>query len=474
MLNEETRRTILHLKSKGHGIRAIARTLGISRNAVRRVLEKGTSEVQRLEREEKPDEHTELIRGLYVQCKGNLIRVWEELEAEGTPIAYSTLTAFCRRHGIGVKEKRPSGRYEFAVAEEMQHDTSPHDVVIGGRKRRVQCASVVLCFSHMLYAQVYPTFDRFWCKVFLTEAIEYFGGAAGRCMVDNTSVVIASGTGANAIVAPEMEAFSKRFGFKFVAHEKGDTNRSARVERPFHYIENNFYAGREFTDREDLNHKMRDWCDASNHKYKRHLHAKPVELFQTEKVYLKPLPIHIPEVYEICKRIVDIEGYINLHTNRYSAPSELLGRRLEVWESKDKIRIFNGPRLVAEHKRIEKGARGRSTLPEHQGRGLKRIKRQGQLFPLPEEKVLKAHGPELASLVDEIKKRHKKQPGRAIKKLYRLFIDYPTDVLRSSISTALKYGLIDPERIERIVLRKIGKEFFRLPIEDDDTGDENG
>jgi hypothetical protein len=32
------------------------------------------------------------------------------------------------------------------------------------------------------------------------------------------------------IPVPEMEAFAERFGFHFVAHERGDANRSARVE----------------------------------------------------------------------------------------------------------------------------------------------------------------------------------------------------------------------------------------------------
>ena len=47
--------------------------------------------------------------------------------------AIATLTRFCREHGIGVKERLPFGRYEFEPGEEMQHDTSPHVVRIGGR-----------------------------------------------------------------------------------------------------------------------------------------------------------------------------------------------------------------------------------------------------------------------------------------------------------------------------------------------------
>ena len=61
--------------------------------------------------------------------------------------------------------------------EELQHDTSPHEVVLGGKRRKVQTASAVLCYSRMLFFQLYPTFQRFDCKVFLTEALRYFGGA---------------------------------------------------------------------------------------------------------------------------------------------------------------------------------------------------------------------------------------------------------------------------------------------------------
>ena len=49
-------------------------------------------------------------------------------------------------------------------------------------------------------------------------------------MIDNTHVVVLRGTGREMIPVPEMEAFAERFGFRFVAHERGDANRSARVE----------------------------------------------------------------------------------------------------------------------------------------------------------------------------------------------------------------------------------------------------
>jgi len=57
------------------------------------------------------------------------------------------------------------------LGEELQHDTSPHEVQVGGRKRQAQTASAVLCYSRLLFFQLYPTFQSFDCRVFLTDAV---------------------------------------------------------------------------------------------------------------------------------------------------------------------------------------------------------------------------------------------------------------------------------------------------------------
>jgi len=474
VLDVDTRTAVLRLRAEGHGIRTIARVVGISRNAVRRILKSGRAEVPEIERSSKADDHADWIRELYAECKGNLVRVWEKLGDAGVEMAYSTLTGFCRRHEIGVKEKKPAGRYDFWPGEEMQHDTSPHDVVIGGKQRRMQCASVVLCFSRLMYVQVYPTFNRFYCKVFLTEAIQYFGGSAGRCMVDNTSVVIAHGTGRDAVPAPEMEAFSDRFGFKFKAHEKGDANRSARVERPFWFIENNFYPGRQFSDLEDLNRQAIDWCDKIKHRFMNKIRAVPAELYQLERPYLKPLPIHVPEVYELHKRIVDLEGYVSLNGNRYSVPAQLLGRRVDLRESKERVRIFDGHRVMAEHQRLPEYSHARSTLPEHRRRGLWRDNRGGKKLPeLPEEKALRAAGGSLWELAQKLRERHGGRAAHPLRRLHRMYLDYPTDELQRTVADALRYGLMNLERIERMVLHNIAGDFFRIPTNDEEGGGEN-
>jgi hypothetical protein len=130
------------------------------------------------------------------------------LLAAGAQLSYPALTAYCRRQGIGQQAKAPAGQYHFQPGQELQHDTSPYQVEIGERVRSVQIASAVLCYSRLLFCQFYPTFQRFDCKVFLTEALRYFGGACKSVMIDNTSVVVLRGTGTGMVPVPAIPTTS--------------------------------------------------------------------------------------------------------------------------------------------------------------------------------------------------------------------------------------------------------------------------
>jgi transposase len=179
MLSQSQRTTILELSAKGKNKREIARLLGLSRQSVRKVLAMNSTAVPRIEREEKAAPHRQRILELLHTCKGNLVRVHEELTADGVTMSYQTLTAFCRRQGIGRAPVVPAGSYDHQCLPgvEMQHDTSPHDVTVDGRKYKAQTASAVLCYSRLLYFEIWPQFQRFDCKAFLTAALRYMDGA---------------------------------------------------------------------------------------------------------------------------------------------------------------------------------------------------------------------------------------------------------------------------------------------------------
>ena len=468
MLSKGQRTAILELHAQKVSKGQIARVLGVSRSTVRKVLRSQSSDVPLLIRSEKAEPYRQQILEQWINCKGNLVRVHEELVASGMPLSYPALTAFCRRHGIGQKPKVAVGQYAFQPGEELQHDTSPHQVEIAGKKRGVQTASAVLCYSRMLFFQCYPTFQRFDCKVFLTDAVRFFGGACCWVMIDNTHVVVLHGTGRHMVPVPEMEAFGERFGFQFRAHELGDANRSARVERPFHFIEHNFLAGRRFSSWEDLNVQARQWSDRVNATYKKHIRAIPRELFALERMHLRPLPVWIPEVYRLHQRIVDMEGYVALHTNRYSVPISWIGRRVEVRETKDKIEIQLDLRSMVIHSRVAEAQQQRITLAEHRpprGQGIKRSD------PHPEEQAIVKAAPEIAEYVQALKQRGRRYLLVALRQLLRMIREYPREPVLAAIEEAARYGLYDLDRLERMILHRVAREYFRLNRtqgEDDD------
>jgi hypothetical protein len=272
------------------------------------------------------------------------------------------------------------------------------------------------------------------------------------------------------VLVPEMTAFAERYGFRFQAHEKGDANRSARVERAFRYIETNFLAGRSFRDWEDANQQARQWCDKVNARFRDDLKASPRELFAVEQPHLKPLPVWAPPVYRLHQRLVDVEGFVSVDTNRYSVPDDLLGRQVEVRQTKDQIEIYRGPRRVATHARVIEPTGRKYRLPEH-----RRPRGQGppRSDSAREEKLLLERLPEIAEYVQALKKRY---PGRyttpLLRRLLRWVNDYPRAPVLEALQTATQYGLFDLERVETMILRKLAREYFQINPHRDEEDDD--
>jgi transposase len=466
MLDEKTRTSILTLHQAGHGKRAIARALGISRNAVKQVIASGTSEIPALDRTEKAEPHHDQIVELVHECKGRLVRVHEELVAQGALVSYAALTAYCRRHGIGHEPPKPAGRYDHQPAREMQHDTSPHTAHIGGRERSVQIAGLALAYSRLSCIQLYPQFTRFECKVFLDDALDYVGGVCSVCMIDNTSVIVLRGTGQNMVPVPEMASFAQGRGFEFRAHEKGDANRSAVVEGLFDYVQNNFLIGRKFRDFDHANQEAIAWCDKINAAFSRKLHSSRRDLFASESHRLRPLPVWRSPVYRIHTRIVDLESYVNVHTFRFEVPARYIGHQLEVRETKTEMQIFDGPRLVATHPRRLDGPK-RARLPKSER--IERVRHRVEHL-VAEERQLHAELPDFVAWITELRRRAPR--GQAITRLRdlrRLLRDYPEAPLRDALRDAALYGLYDIDRVETMVLRNIRLDYF--PRRDSDLLD---
>ncbi|NJO13415.1 MAG: transposase family protein [Gammaproteobacteria bacterium] len=323
----------------------------------------------------------------FARARGNVVRAQELLAVEhDLQVSYSTLTRWVRQAGLRTPAPRV-GEYHFAPGEETQHDTSPHRVVIAGKTLTAQCAASVLACSRWLFCQYYPRYTRFEAKHFLLEAARAMDGTCPRCVIDNTSVILAGGSGEDAVIAPEMAAFARALGFAFRAHRIGDPDRKGRIERAFAFIETNFLPGRTFADFDDLNVQARAWCaTVANAKLKRVLGMSPAAAYLIEKPHLQPLPGALPPVYDVLERSVDFLGYVSVDTNRYSVPERHVGQPVTVYKYPATVEIVHRGKLIATHPRLIGQREARQCLPGHHTTPIPNSTRRG---PPPEEQHLR-------------------------------------------------------------------------------------
>ncbi len=475
----QRQQTIVELHRQGNSLREISRLLKVSRNTVRKVIRicntvtnnesrdvnedtaTGITTQSATDRRDSTHPIVEHLASLYRSAGGNGVRIQELAEERhGIKISYSTLTRILRNSGLREPAIKRSGMYHFEPGAEMQHDTSPHTIEIGGKKVKTQCAAAILPVSRYAFVQYYPCFTRFEIQLFLTEAILFFGGATTRCTIDNTSVALTSGSGPEAVIAPQIKAFGNHFGMTFIPHAVMHSDRKAQVERLFSYVEGNFIPGRHFESWKDLNNQARQWCNnVANSKSKRDLGTSPNIAFEAEKERLIPLPRYIPPVTRIEQRIVDIYGRAHLETNRYSVPERLIGKSVEVHKLAEEVVIFFNGKEVARHQRLIGERNRRST---HKGHHTRPKHYTNQKAPSNEETLLRGQHEKLDIYLDQLKSH---LPGRGMQGMRRLLQmkrNYPAAPFISAIERAHHYGLFDLKRLEQLILEQVRGDFFQM------------
>ena len=192
------------------------------------------------------------------------------------------------------------------------------------------------------------------------------------------------------------------------------------------------------------------------------LGAVPSELFVTERLHLKALPAWIPEVYRLHQRTVDVEGYVSVNSIRYSAPVAWIGRRVEIRETRDSLVIELDARHIVTHDRALTPLSQRITLAEHRAPRGEGVKRND---PHPEEQALIDTAPEIAPYISALKQKGRKVVALALRQLLRLLREYPREPFLAAVAEAARYGLYDLDRLERMILRRVARDYFLLTEE---------
>lgn len=411
---------------------------------------------------------SDMLNRLYQECDGYAQRVHEKLvEEEHISIQYSTLTRLLRQLGLSRNDKTVRcDRVADSAGAEMQHDTSPYSLLLGDIRAKVIASLLYLRYSKRRYLRFYRAFNRFRMKCFLDEGLQFWKHAAPVCIIDNTNLARLRGTGKNAVIVPEMEAFAKQYGFRFVCHEKDHPNRKAGEERSFWTVETNFFPGRRFQSLEDLNEQAFQWATVRmEHRPVGKPRLIPAKAFEHERQFLIQLPPHLPSPYLSHERDTDQYGYAAFGGNFYWVPGADRPR-VKLLQYADHLKIYHHGECVAEYRLPADGVHNALFTPE----GMPKPARQPKNRKRPtaqEEQRLRA----LSDSVDRFLNfalQAGPQRHRFLRELFALSCRMSRSVFVQTIERALRYQITDIHTLQRIARLCVSQDDIPLPQADVD------
>src|SRR6202030_4361918 len=355
------------------------------------------------------------------------------------------------------------------VRAEMQHDTTLYTLKLGQQPRKVVATVLYLRYSKRRYLKFYRCFTRFQMKCFVHEALTYWGYAPRQCIIDNTNLARLRGTGAQAVIVPEMEAFAKQYGFEFCCHEKGHSDRKAGEERSFWTVETNFLAGRSFESFNDLNRQAFEWATVRmEHRPQGKANLIPAKAFEHERCYLSQLPAHLPAPYQIHERGTDQYGYAAFEGNYYWVPG-LSRQEVKILQYSDRLKIYLARECLAEYPLAADGVTNQRFSPP--GLPTPPCQPNDRRYPsTEEEKRLRALDPEVSRYLDFVLESKTVQRHVFLRRMLALSQRMTPALFIKSVQRAYRYRITSLQTIERIALLHLAEGTAELPFSELDEG----
>lgn len=311
--------------------RAIARSLGISRNTVRKIL--ATHALQRVEghsvlvpppprvpRLTKLDSYKEEVGKLFVKYPDiTAQRVFEIVSESGFDGGYTAVKKLVRKLRPAPKPAPSRVTPDYAPGEMGENDWSPYELTYTtGQTQLIQLFSYVLGWSSRKYFDAFETSDLHALCEGHVRAFDRFNGVPHNSKYDSQKAVVLRWEAGQPIFNPRFLAFAAHYEFRVTA-VRGNPNGKARVERSFWEHEKSFLSGRSFRDLHDFRAQLHDWNDRIVDHRRRH-GSTALERFRNESPHLLPLPRHPYDTARVIYRICSIDGFADWQGNRYAVP----------------------------------------------------------------------------------------------------------------------------------------------------------
>jgi transposase len=449
--------TIRHLASIGKSQRFIARTLGVSRRTVARVLQSET--LPTYDRAPTVTQTLETFRPVIepeVDRGAAGLRLLQSVRQSG----YTGSDATFYRWLAGVREtvlRRGSAcRFETGPGEQSQFDWSPYTLLLGNVLTPVILYAQVLGYSRRVHW--YPSLSERQDSIL--EAIEegwrHFGGACRFLLIDNARSMVLRHRASQVHWNDCFLGLCGHYRVQPIAHTPAHPQTKGKVENPFRTIETRLLEGSAWQDFEHFTQEVAAFEAAWEQRIHHTTRQAPAARFLDEKGELLALPKALFGGCPHHLRRLSGDGLFSYLGNRYCVPDHYPGRQV-------RIRTLKGRELVvlgmdgAEIIRHPLNPPGSPpAIPKECYEGNQR-RRRAKLTILTAQ--LRSRYPQSPHLVDRYIERllqhHPNRPETPLSRVLDLLTGVPEDVALSVLGQAAELGLPEPHAVEALLTRTL-------------------
>lgn len=389
-------KSIVRLKKLGLNNAAIANSLGCKWDSVQRIVsrcENVWGSVQGVPEDLSNDEIADVLFSSRKSVDLNYLQPDCEkiLELQRKGFSRNELwTKYCAKAAVAGKKAYKLSRFNEIVSDyRSKHDISFTMNHVPGLEAQadwagdhghfIDCDTGEVVEVHV-FVMTLPYSGYFYCEGFLDEkmpswyaghanAFSFFGGVPAFVIPDNCATAV------DRQHYDEKGILNTRY-VEFLDHY-GVIPKPARVKRPrdkgsverhVRIVESDIIRPMERLDiysLQEFNDIMLQKLISRNQKdYSKKLGSR-VSIFEAEeKAALLPLPFLQYQAYEEKEATVWRDFHIQFNCAFYSVPVQYVGKKVIVKATTDTVRIYDGQRLIAEHRRAVRKWQ-RSTLQEH-------------------------------------------------------------------------------------------------------------
>ena len=238
----------------GDSIRSIAKSLGISRQTVKKYCQGNTHPDVRKPYHREPEVVTQDVIDFVRAClkedqEENLSKQWHTAKRiydrlvfeKGFQGGESTIRNVVKALRIEMSiSPQADIPLEYDPGDAIQIDWGEATAYIHGQKTKVQFFCGRLCYSHAVFVQAFYSQNMESFLEGQQKMFDFFGGVPSRLIFDNAKVAVKEGFGIHAKATDGYRAFAAHYAFKTEFCNIASGNEKGLVENLVGYARKNF------------------------------------------------------------------------------------------------------------------------------------------------------------------------------------------------------------------------------------------